>query len=91
MQKNQGTAIKVSNTGKVRRSKQDVQMTFRASGELVDRFQACAVMDAAMHGNDVNFNATMRQLLTAYCNRVEATAASPEARDAAKVLRKKVA
>lgn len=85
-----GTGTKVAPSGKVKREKQDVQMTFRATGELVDRFQACVLLDARIHGGDVNYNSVMRQLVTQYCNRIESTANEPVAVEAAKVLRSKM-
>jgi len=90
MASGEGTGTKVTPKGKVKRAKQtETSFPLRCTSELSDRFQACVLLDARIHGGDVNYSATLRRLMVEYCNRIETTAASDNARNAARVLRKK--
>jgi len=85
----EGTGIKVTRSGKVKRANADTQLIVRTTAEVAERFKACVLLDATIHGGDVNYASTMRRMIVEYCNRIEAVASSPVARDGAKVLRKK--
>jgi hypothetical protein len=90
MASGQGSGTKVSRSGKVVRAKQtETSFPLRCTAELSDRFQACCVLDARIHGGDVNYSSTLRRLMVEYCNRIERTAASEVATEGAKVLRRK--
>ena len=85
-----GSGTKVLPSGKVKRAKQtETSFPLRCTAELSDRFQACCLLDARIHGGDVNYSSTLRMLMTSYCKRIEETAESENARMAARVLRKK--
>jgi hypothetical protein len=87
MGKARGT--KVAASGKVIAAKQNEQLLVRFTPDALERFRACVTLDAHIHGGDVNLTAVVRKLCHAFCERVETIAASPEAKEAAKVLRKK--
>lgn len=85
------TGTKVAASGKVIAAKHDHPVLVRFTGDAFERLNACVRLDAHIHGGEVNVTNVIRKLCHAYCERIEATAASDVARDGAKVLRRKAA
>jgi len=90
----QGIGTKTSASGIIKRQplskKGTPQFSIRVDDELAQRFRACVIIEAKIHNLDPVESRVFRSLMRMYCDRVEATNESPEAKQAAKVLRKKV-
>lgn len=90
MANDEGTAVRTNRSGKVVATKRDGTPLFiRMTKEEHERFQACVLLDAELHGGEVNASVVVRRLIRAFCAATEDIGASPVAREAAKVLRKK--
>lgn len=84
-----GTSIKTTPAGKVRRTSKQKALNIRMSEDELEVFAASVMLDAAIHGGEPNMARTVRTLIRGFNERVQVTAASQEARDGAKVLRKR--
>jgi predicted deacylase len=84
-------SVTTKKSGKVVKVTRDVSHTIRMSVEERDEFNACVILDAAMHGGEANASVVVRRLMREFCRKVKATSESEVARDAAKVLKKRAA
>lgn len=84
-----GQTTRTLPSGRVVRSGQEKAINIRIGKEELERYNMCVVLDAKLHGEDVNGASVLRRLIRQYCDRIETTSASEQGQQAAKVLRKR--
>lgn len=83
-------AITKTRTGKLKATTREGKPLFiRMTAEEKKEFEECILVDADIHGGEVNASVVVRRLVRAFCRATRAIAESQEALDGAKVLRKK--